>query len=362
VRPTDITRFAADAQLAQSLLRQVNARIHRPVNFMEVCGTHTMAFSASGLRRALDPRLRLISGPGCPVCVTAQEDLDLAIGLAHQPGVIITTFGDMMRVPGTETSLERAAAGGLDVRVIYSPLDAVQLSREHPDRTIVFLGVGFETTAPTIAAAVKRAQRLRLTNFRLLSLLKTMPEALRAVAHAPGIDGFILPGHVSTIIGAEPYQFLAREFGKPSCIVGFELLDLVHGILMLLQQLQSNQPAQVQNQYKRSTLPQGNPEARKLLNDVFRPCTVNWRGLGPIPGSGLALRANYRRFDALHRFALRPRSARPPKHCRCGHVLIGAITPTQCPMFGRSCTPEHPLGPCMVSSEGACAAYYKYEL
>jgi len=388
----DIARFAGDTQLAQALLKQVNARIDRPISLMEVCGTHTMAISATGVRKAVDPRLRLVSGPGCPVCVTAQEDLDAAIELARRPDVIITTFGDMMRVPGSETTLEREAAQGRDVRVVYSPLEALKLAQDYPNRTVVFLGVGFETTAPTVAAAVKLARARKLKNFLVVPLFKTMPRALRAIAAAPNlkIDGFILPGHVSTIIGRKPYEFLAREFNKPCCIVGFELLDLIQGILMLLEQLteQHKQAKPTRNtiyhkehrgygkdtenslyscaprveiQYKRSALPDGNPEARRLLAEVFRPCNASWRGLGEIPGSGLTFRPSYARFDALAHFAVRRKPARPVKGCRCGDVLLGAITPPECRMFGRNCTPENPLGPCMVSSEGACAAYYKHE-
>jgi hydrogenase expression/formation protein HypD len=281
---------------------------------------------------------------------------------------VITTFGDMLRVPGSSSSLEQEAARGADVRVVYSPVDALKTARENPGKTIVFLGVGFETTAPTVAAAVKTARRDKTGNFLVLPLFKTMPEALRVIASASQIkvDGFILPGHVSAIIGSRPYEFLAREFHKPCCITGFELLDLLQGILMLLEQLlptpeSGSLTPSVSIQYRRSVTPEGNRPAQALLAEVFQPCTVAWRGLGRIPGSGLEFRAGYQAFDARRRFQLKAKPARPVKGCRCGDVLLGAIVPTECRLFAKVCTPENPLGPCMVSSEGACAAYYKYE-
>lgn len=342
---------------------------------MEVCGTHTMAISSSGVRRAIDPCLRLISGPGCPVCVTAQEDIDLAIELARIPGVVITTFGDMVRVPGSDSSLEQEVARGADVRIVYSPLDAVKLAQELTRAVVVFLGVGFETTIPTVAATAKLAKQARLDNFLVLPLFKTMPQALRMIAGAPQVkvDAFILPGHVSTIIGSKPYEFLVKEFRKPCCIVGFELLDLLQGIGMLLEQLgqatsykpqvtsQTPPAAGVTIQYRRSVTSLGNRTAQALIREVFRPCNAVWRGLGPIPGSGLEFTPDYARFDARSRFGLKAKPARAIRGCRCGDVLLGAITPPDCRMFARVCTPEHPLGPCMVSSEGACAAYHKYE-
>jgi len=335
---------------------------------MEVCGTHTMAISASGVRRAIDPRLRLISGPGCPVCVTAQPDIDLAIELAKQPGVVIATFGDMMRVPGSDSSLEQESARGADVRIVYSPLDAVKLAQSNPRRTVVFLGVGFETTIPTVAAAVKIARTAKTDNFLVLPLFKTMPQALRVIAGAPQlkIDGFILPGHVSTIIGSKPYEFLVREFHKPCCIVGFEVLDLLQGIIMLLEQLlpaTSHEPPAtgVAIQYRRSVTPAGNRTAQSLIAEVFSADNAVWRGLGMIPGSGLRFKRDYAAFDARRRFKVKAKPAREIKGCRCGDILLGAMVPTECGLFAKVCTPENPLGPCMVSSEGACAAYYKYE-
>ncbi|MEO0107862.1 MAG: hydrogenase formation protein HypD [candidate division WOR-3 bacterium] len=357
-----LERFTSDHQLGQALLRCINSKIDHPINLMEVCGTHTMTISATGLRRSVDPRLSLTSGPGCPVCVTAQQDLDLALELAQQPGVILATFGDMMRVPGTNSSLELERSRGRDIRVVYSPLEAVRTAQENPSREVVFLGVGFETTAPVVAASLILARRQGLTNFLLFCRFKTMPQALRALVQSPGlkVDGFILPGHVSTIIGSRPYEFLAQEFGKPCCITGFELLDLVQGIEMLLEQMQTR--PEVRIQYTRSVHPDGNPEAQQLLAQVFVPNDAVWRGLGKIPASGLGLAPGYACFDAELHFGLKPKPTKGiPRGCRCGDVLLGAILPIECGLFAKTCTPEQPLGPCMVSSEGACAAYYKYE-
>lgn len=330
---------------------------------MEVCGTHTMAISGFGIRRAVDPRLRLLSGPGCPVCVTDQSEIDAAIELARVPGVAVATFGDMMRVPGSRRSLEQARAAGADVRVVYSALDVVGLATAEPDREFVFLGVGFETTAPTVAATVKVAGRRRLGNFSVWPMFKLIPPALRAICEArrakQGIDGFILPGHVSTIIGTQPYRFVAREFRVPCCVAGFEATDVLQAILMLLLQLRDGR-AEVENQYSRSVKPAGNRRARQVMGEVFHRAAAVWRGLGRVDGSGLAFRPRWRRFDASRRFKVRrPKPGRSA--CRCGDVMLGVMVPPECRLFGRSCTPERPAGPCMVSTEGACAAYYKYE-
>lgn len=353
--------------LERGLLSQVNravadlGRSRSRINLMEVCGTHTMAISAFGIRRAVDPRLRLLSGPGCPVCVTAQSEIDAAIALCREPGVAVVTFGDMVRVPGSRFSLEQARADGADVRVVYSPLDTLAMAAREPERQFVFLGVGFETTAPTVAATVLAARRDRVGNFSLWPMFKTIPAALRAIVRARErnrVDGFLLPGHVSTVIGARPYRFLADEFGLPCVVAGFEALDVLQGVLMLLEQLRNG--ARVEVQYRRSVRPAGNPRAVELMYRVFRPVSAEWRGLGMVPGSGLELRPRFKRFDARRRFSVkvgRPRRTA----CRCGDVMLGVMVPPQCRLFGRTCTPGHPVGPCMVSSEGACAAYYKYE-
>jgi hydrogenase expression/formation protein HypD len=359
-------RIAASADggaLDRALVGLVNAEVARQgraLALMEVCGTHTMAISASGIRRTIDPRLRLLSGPGCPVCVTAQEEIDACIELAARPGLTVVTFGDMLRVPGSGGSLEQARSRGADVRVVYSPLDAVSLARAEPRREFVFLAVGFETTVPTIAGAVLAAREAAVANFSILPMGKRIPPALEFIAASGKVklDGFILPGHVSAIIGIQPYQFLSDRFGLPACVVGFEPLDILQGVLMLLRQLESG--PEVQNQYARVVRAAGNPDARRLIERVFRPADAAWRGIGVIPGSGYALAPDFAGFDAGRRFGVKAAPAQPTS-CRCGDVMLGLMTPDRCRLFGRRCTPEQPVGPCMVSSEGACAAYYKYE-
>lgn len=322
-----------------------------------------MAISGFGIRRAVDRRLRLLSGPGCPVCVTDQTEIDAVIELARMPAVTIVTFGDMLRVPGSRGSLEQARAEGADVRVVYSALDAVEMAKGKPDREYVFLGVGFETTAPTVAAAVKVAARRRLANFSVWPMFKLIPPALRFICDErrvkQGIDAFILPGHVSTIIGTRPYQFVAREFRVPCCVAGFEAADILQAVMMLLEQLRDGR-AEVENQYRRGVRPEGNRMAQQLMNGVFSKAAAVWRGLGRVRESGLGFRPRWQRYDASRRFRVRAKRPRPSA-CRCGNVMLGEIEPPDCPLFGRSCTPARPAGPCMVSTEGACAAYYKYE-
>jgi hydrogenase expression/formation protein HypD len=370
-RKTPKTSQPADeAPLARALLGKVNGlvadlcRTRKTVNLMEVCGTHTMAISGFGIRRAVDPRLRLLSGPGCPVCVTAQEEIDAAIGIAGKPDVAVVTFGDMIRVPGSRTSLEQEKAKGADVRVVYSALDALRLAEDAPDRQFVFLGVGFETTAPTVAATVLAAQESGVRNFTVLPMFKTIPHALDAIASSDrvNVDGFILPGHVLTITGTRPYEFVRDKCRLPSCVVGFEALDVLQGILMLLKQMQSG--PQVEIQYKRSVRPEGNEKAKQVMDTVFEPCNAVWRGLGQIACSGLAFRKEFAAFDARRRFRIRNRqssTANRKSACRCGDVMLGVIVPPECKLFAKACTPESPVGPCMVSTEGACAAYYKYD-
>ncbi|MGC8797157.1 MAG: hydrogenase formation protein HypD [candidate division WOR-3 bacterium] len=361
------------AHREQVLLNEVNRLVERlsvsqpGIRLMEVCGTHTMAISSSGIRRAVDPRLKLLSGPGCPVCVTSDEEIDQAIGLAQVEGVTVLTFGDMMRVPGSIGSLADARAKGADVRVVYSPLDGLQFAVDEPDREFVFLGVGFETTAPTVAATVLFARKRRVRNFSVLPLFKLIPPALNFIAGSGqvNIDGFILPGHVSTIIGARPYQSLVNRYRRPCCITGFEPGDILEGIYILLRQLETGPALAIQ--YQRSVKPAGNVVARKLMARVFKRTDAVWRGIGLIAGSGLGFRPEFRGFDAWNRFGAelgRLRNGIKPKRlrsCRCGEVMLGLSTPPDCPLFSRRCTPEKPVGPCMVSSEGACAAYYKYE-
>jgi hydrogenase expression/formation protein HypD len=357
----NLTYLSEDNTIAQKLLNRINSEIDHNINFMEVCGTHTMAISSSGIRPAVDKRLKLLSGPGCPVCVTSQEDIDWAISLAEQKDVVIVTFGDMMRVPGSESSLEKAKAKGSDIRVVYSALDGLKIARTEQPKKIIFLGVGFETTAPTVAAAVILAKENKINNFFVLSLFKLIPPALRKIAAAPElkIDGFILPGHVSTIIGSEPYEFLPKDFNQPCVIAGFETLDILQAIYLLINQLKKLPKVEIQ--YRRSVKPEGNIQAQKMMNQVFRAADSNWRGIGQIKKSGLVFNPEFKDFDANIQFGLKPKKAKINPACRCGDVLLGLIIPPECKQFAKGCTPEHPIGPCMVSSEGACAAYFKYE-
>lgn len=328
---------------------------------MEVCGTHTMAAARSGLRTLLPAGVRLSSGPGCPVCVTAPGYVAAACALARRPGVVVATFGDMVRVPGGDVSLEEERARGADVRPVYSTLDALALARRLPGREVVFLGVGFETTAPTVAAAVRTARDEGIENFSVLVAHKTMPGALRALATAPDIalDGLLCPGHVSTVTGEGIYRFLPAEFGIPCAIAGFEPLEILLGIESLLGQILEGQP-RVENVYRWVVRPGGNARARAVMEEVFEACDAEWRGIGTIPGSGLRLRAAFAAFDAGRRFSIRVPHVAPPRGCLCGRILRGVAEPADCPLFGRSCTPRRPVGPCMVSSEGACAAAYTY--
>jgi hydrogenase expression/formation protein HypD len=333
----------------------------KPAALMEVCGTHTMAIARTGIRDLLPPHITLLSGPGCPVCVTSQGDIDTVISLVLNHNITLLTFGDMMRVPGSECSLQEARSQGADVRVVYSPLDALQMAQNNPGREMVFLGIGFETTAPAVAHTIIEAQKLKVTNFSVLSLHKLVPPALETLFADKEIkvDGLICPGHVSMIIGLKPYQQLAAKFHQPCVVTGFEAVDILESICMLLQQIGKGQ-ARIENQYKRVVRPQGNPIALKLLEQVFEPVEARWRGLGAIPGSGLAVRDRYANYDAVRRYGLIATEDRSVKGCSCGSILTGKISPPQCALFGRACTPLNPVGPCMVSQEGACAAYYRY--
>jgi hydrogenase expression/formation protein HypD len=349
-----------NAQLLR--IRELAAELKRDATFMEVCGTHTMAVSRSGVRDLLPANVKLISGPGCPVCVTDTNYLDAAIELARRPGVIVATFGDLVRVPGSESSLERERAAGAQVRIVYSPADALALARQNPDRQIVFLGVGFETTAPTVAATIKQAAQTGVTNFSVLCAHKTMPHAMEALLkdQEVKIDGFVCPGHVSVITGAQLYRFIPEKYGIPCVVTGFEAGDVLRCVVMLLEQLVAGK-AEVAVQYTRSVTEHGNPAAQRLLAEVFEESDAGWRGIGVIPRSGLALRAEFAGWDAVRVHHVEFRDAKPHPGCQCGEVLRGVIRPTQCKLFAKACTPANPFGPCMVSSEGACAAAYRYE-
>jgi hydrogenase expression/formation protein HypD len=348
--------------VAQALVKAIHNTVHKPLRLMEVCGSHTMAIFKHGLKALLPPQMELISGPGCPVCVTTVEDIEWAIRIASQPGVILTSFGDMLKVPGASASLAEIRAQGADVRVVYSPLEALELARENRQKRVVFYGVGFETTAPAVAATVIAARGEGLSNFSLLSLHKLIPPAIAALLSddASYIDGFLCPGHVSTIIGAEPYRFICEQYHKPAVISGFEPVDILESILRLVRQHESSQP-KVEIQYRRAVSSAGNLKAQRLMQQVFKICDSRWRGLGMIPASGLRLKAEFAGFDARKLWGIQLPPLSEPKGCLCGQVLRGAVNPQQCPLFGKRCIPEKPVGPCMVSSEGTCAAYYKYQ-
>lgn len=352
-----------DGDLARKLLVQLKKRCAglEPMRFMEICGTHTVAIFRSGLRALLPSSVKLISGPGCPVCVTAPEDIDKAVWFASQPGVIVATFGDLLRVPGSRTSLAKERAQGADVRMIYSPTDAVELARENPDRHVVLIGIGFETTAPTVAAAVAMADRLDIVNFSVFSAHKLLPPAMEALLSAGNLrlDGFLCPGHVTTVIGAAAYESVVSRYQIPCVVAGFEPLDILHGLLMLVEQRAAH-TARVEIQYRRGVTWHGNSSAQRLMAQIFRPADAVWRGLGRIAQSGLALREEWERFDAPRRFSLPSFNVLEDPACRCGDVLRGALLPPECPLFRKVCTPQNPKGPCMVSSEGTCGAYYKY--
>ncbi len=343
-------------------LKDLLERIGRPVRLMEVCGTHTVSACRSGLRSLLPEGLSLLAGPGCPVCVTAPGYVDRAVALARLPGTTIATFGDMLRVPGTCGSLERAKAQGGTVRIVYSPEDALHVAGDEPDRQVVFLGVGFETTAPSVAWTIREAARKGIGNYRVLSAHKVMPPAMMALLGGGDvrIDGFLCPGHVSAIIGAAAYRPLVDTFHVPCVIAGFEPEEMAAAMEEILAQLAAGRPA-VANRYERAVAREENGAAMGLLREVFQPADVEWRGLGIVPGSGLEIRPAFRDQDAAVLCAgLALPEARSPAGCICGDVLRGAALPGQCPLFGGRCTPASPVGACMVSSEGACAAFFRY--
>ena len=350
-----------DPKLARGLIDSIRALAPEHATLMEVCGTHTVAIARNGIRSLRPEGGRLASGPGGPVCVTRTPDIEAVIALARVPGVILTTFGDMTRVPGSTSSLLKEQAAGRDVRIVYSPLDALAIAKENPERQVVFVGVGFETTTPLIAIAIKRAQAMGLANFSVFAAHKNMPNAMDVLMRDPNlkVDALILPGHVSTIIGMEPWRFLAEKYGIPGVITGFEPLDVLEGIAMIMRQLHEGR-AEIENAYTRGVMPQGNPVALAAIDEVFETCTATWRGLGPIEGSGYRIREEFAQFDALRRFEPDIEPTQEPKGCRCGDVLRGIMAPNECPLFRRVCTPENPVGPCMVSSEGSCAAYFRY--
>lgn len=362
-----------DKKLVRPLVDRLLADIKeltQPIRIMEVCGTHTMAIFQSGLKSLLPPDVILVSGPGCPVCVTAASHIDSFINIAakkeHKGKKIrLAIFGDLFRVPGSRSSLAEVSAKGAHVQIVYSAMDALTLAQQNPTELIVFAGVGFETTTPTIAATILAAKKEGIDNFKVLSTQKTMFNPLSTLFRDPDVrlDGLLCPGHVALITGLAPWRTLASDFNLPSVIAGFEPADLVKALLMLVAQNQNNE-AKVENGYPRAVKEEGNPRAQQVVAEVFEPCDMVWRGLGLLPLSGLAIRKKYAHFDGstfFPDFQFAPEDdGSSPKGCRCGEVLQGRIQPKECPLFATACSPVHPVGPCMVSSEGICAAHYKY--
>jgi hydrogenase expression/formation protein HypD len=352
-----------DPETAKLALRQIEALAgDEPLKFMEVCGGHTHAIYRHGLEQILPGNIELVHGPGCPVCVIPMGRVDDAIAVAETTGVTFTSFGDMLRVPGSTSTLLEAKARGADVRMVYSPLDALELAKRNPEREVVFFAVGFETTAPSTAITLRNAKRDGVKNFSVFCNHVTIVPPLLAILDSPGLElhGFLGPGHVATVVGLAPFRFVGERYGKPIVVSGFEPLDILQGVAMLLQQ-RSEGRCEVENQYSRAVPAEGNPRAIEVMSEVFelRP-HFEWRGLGFIPQSGLRLNNDYVDFDSERRFTVPGVRIADPKACQCGEVLKGAIRPWECKVFGTACTPQTPIGTCMVSSEGACAAYYNY--
>lgn len=335
-----------------------------PIRLMEVCGTHTMSIARSGIKSILPENVQLLSGPGCPVCVTPANIIDMILSLSKRKEILIASYGDLLRVPGSiqGESLLKRRAGGANVESVYSPMDALQLAEDHPEKEVVFLGVGFETTAPGTAACILEAAARRLQNFSVLCLLKQTEPALRALIESPdfAVDGFLCPGHVAAIVGSDRFSFLPGDYRLPGVVAGFEAADLLYSILELTRMLARRRPA-LKNEYTRLVRPEGNPAALALMEKVFCPAPSQWRGLGHIDGSGYAIREEYAPWDAMKKFSLEPPEAARIPGCQCAQVIRGVVRPADCPLFRKICSPSNPVGPCMVSGEGACAAAYQYE-
>jgi len=343
-------------------IRVISKKLDRKVNIMEVCGTHTMAIGKYGIRKIMPDNINLISGPGCPVCVCPDTYIDKAVEISKIKDVIVTTFGDMMKVPGSYSSLEKEKSKGADIKVVYSSIDALKIAEENKNKKIVFLAVGFETTSPSIAMTVKFAVRKGIENFFILSGHKLIPPAMEFLLKATEVKiaGFLAPGHVSTIIGVYPYNFIPEKYKIPVVISGFEPFDILKSIYLITESIVSGNPSVI-NQYKRAVKENGNEKAREVLHDVFEEENSEWRGIGEIENSGLKLKKEYTFFDAEKNFKIKIRKTKKRSGCICGEVLKGTKKPTDCKLFAVICNPENPIGPCMVSSEGTCAAYYKYE-
>jgi len=341
-------------------IAKVASKIKREIRLMEICGTHAMAILRYGIKELLPPWIKLISGPGCPVCVTPNQYIDEACTYAKE-GFLVTTFGDMMRVPGSRSSLVQEKAKGGKIKVVYSTMEALEIAELHPQEKVVFLGVGFETTAPTVATSLILAKKKKITNYMILSGHKLIPPAMKALLEEGEvkIDGFLCPGHVSAITGSQVYDFIARKFGVPCVVAGFEPVDILQGIYLLLCQIAKSE-AKVENEYDRVVKPEGNLKAKSLMEEVFRVEPSIWRGMGVIDKSGLEIRKEYSQHDVRARYPVKVTSSNNKKGCRCGEILKGVIEPPDCPLFGDVCNPSRPLGPCMVSIEGTCNIYYRF--
>jgi len=351
-------------KLARKLALKIEEIMPRGnINIMEVCGSHTQSFYRFGIDKLLPKGLRLISGPGCPVCVSPQEYIDAAIELANNRNNIILSFGDMLRVPGSKSTLEKARAGGANISMAYSAFETIKVAKKNPQKKVVFLAVGFETTAPTIALSILQAKKEKINNLFFLSSLKLIPPAMQHLLNDPElkIDAFLCPGHVSSIIGAKAYEFIPKKYSLGCCVTGFEPVDILEGLYFLLRQIVRKKP-KAENQYIRAVTRNGNLKAQKIIKQVFAIADTNWRGLGVIPKSGLKIRDEFSKFDAERNFRIRhmTHDTRHMTQCRCADVIKGLIRPKECKLFRKACTPENPYGPCMVSQEGACNAYYKY--
>jgi hydrogenase expression/formation protein HypD len=347
--------------LVRTLLSEIQKINVRPLRIMEVCGSHTMAIRRFGIHTLLPQQIELISGPGCPVCVTSQHFIDLAIAYAQLPNVVLLSYSDLLRVPGSSSTLEREKAKGADVRSIYSTIEALDIARQSPKKRIIFAAIGFETTTPATAIAIQQAHDEGLNNFFIICAHKTMPEAMGLlIDEGVKIDGYIGPGHVSTISGSKIFKTLAENYNIPIVISGFEPLDLVHSIYLLVRMISENRWG-VEIQYSRVVTELGNNKAQQLIEKIFEPCTSQWRGIGTIKNSGLCLREEYKKYNAEISIPIYVKTCTEPKACLCGNVLKGLNKPTDCLLFGKKCTPSYPVGACMVSSEGSCQAYFNYQ-
>jgi hydrogenase expression/formation protein HypD len=352
-----------NGEYAKNLVKLIQNSTHKEISIMEVCGTHTMSIFRYGIRNLLPNNIRIISGPGCPVCVTSQSYIDTALELSLNNDVIIATFGDMIRVPGKKTSLMKRKAEGADIRIVYSPMDALTLAENNPEKEIVFLSVGFETTTPMTAITAIEARKKYIKNLLFLTAHKIVPPIMKALVEDKEIslNGFLLPGHVSAVIGKKPYEFLSSEYNIPGVITGFEPLDILNGLNTLIKMI-DKKDYKIINEYKRIVRDNGNSQALEYLNKVFEITESTWRGIGTIPNSGYKFNKEYEEFDAIKHFNIEYKDYDGSLGCRCGDILKGKITPLECPLFKKICIPENPVGSCMVSSEGTCAAYYRYSL